>query len=479
MELGARHEALRSPRRRGWFVRRALATADVSGLVVSFLAAQWLFAPDAAVPDAISPSRETLLFLATLPGWLVVAKLHRLYDRDEERTDHSTADDLSGIFQMVTAGSWLFFVGAWLTGAAAPEIGKLVFFWLVAIALLSLLRVAARALCRRHPAYVQKTLIVGAGAIGQSIARKIRKHPEYGLDVVGFIDTETPSRSDSGSPVLGSHHLLRTLVRSQGVERVILAEQDGTHGVALGSLRALRDLDLQIDVVPTFHELIAPGASIHSVEGIPLLGLAPSGLSRSSAILKRTMDASIAGAGLVLLSPLLALLALAIKLESRGPVIFAQARVGLGGRVFCIQKFRTMDAHAEGRKAELTHLNRHRDGKMFKIDDDPRVTRVGRILRRTCLDELPQLWNVFRGDMSLVGPRPLVSEEARLVETWAKHRLELRPGMTGLWQVLGSSSIQFDEMVSLDYLYVTNWSWWTDLRLILRTMPLILRASSR
>ena len=469
----------RPRRRRGWLVRRALAAADVIGLAVSFLVAQWLFVPDAGMRDALSPSGETLLFLATLPGWLVVAKLHGLYDRDEERTDHSTADDLPGVFQMVTVGAWLFFIVAWLTGVIVPEIGKLVIFWLLSIVLVSLLRISSRALCRRRLSYLQNTIIVGAGGIGQTIARKIVKHPEYGLRIVGFVD-DPGAHAEYGGPValLGSPRRLRRLIRSYAVDRVIFTHWDEASPETLELIRSLRDLEVQIDVLPRFHELVAPGAGIHSVEGIPLLGLAPSGLSRSSALLKRTMDVVVAGTGLVLLSPLLALVALAIKLDSRGPAVFAQTRVGQSGKSFRIHKFRSMLEDAEKHKPQLAHLNRHSDGKMFKLHCDPRVTRVGRFLRRTCLDELPQLWNVLRGDMSLVGPRPLIPEEASLVRDWGEHRLALKPGITGLWQVLGSSTIAFDEMLDLDYLYVTNWSPWRDLQLVLRTLPVVARGAN-
>jgi lipopolysaccharide/colanic/teichoic acid biosynthesis glycosyltransferase len=169
-----------------------------------------------------------------------------------------------------------------------------------------------------------------------------------------------------------------------------------------------------------------------------------------------------------------------IKLESRGPVFFRQVRMGSGGKGFRIFKFRTMVVDADARKSEVRHLNKHlrpgNDPRMFKIPDDPRVTRVGRFLRCHSLDELPQLFNVLRGDMSLVGPRPLILEEDQHVDNWARMRLDLRPGMTGLWQVLGRSDIPFDEMVKLDYLYVTTWSLWQDFRLLLRTVPLMVRA---
>jgi lipopolysaccharide/colanic/teichoic acid biosynthesis glycosyltransferase len=195
-------------------------------------------------------------------------------------------------------------------------------------------------------------------------------------------------------------------------------------------------------------------------------------------VLKRTFDLVAATLGLLFLAPLFAAVALCIKLGSRGPVFFRQVRRGANGTTFRIYKFRTMVAGAEEKKADVVHLNMHRDRdpRMTKIPDDPRVTRVGRFLRRTSIDELPQLINVIKGEMSLVGPRPLILEEDAHVLEWARKRLDLKPGITGLWQVLGRSDIPFDEMTKLDYVYVTNWSLREDIRLILLTIPSLLRS---
>jgi lipopolysaccharide/colanic/teichoic acid biosynthesis glycosyltransferase len=191
--------------------------------------------------------------------------------------------------------------------------------------------------------------------------------------------------------------------------------------------------------------------------------------------LKRSLDLVASLVSLVVLAPLFALIAVAIKLDSRGPVFFRQTRMGQGDETFRIWKFRTMAADADARKAEVAHLNKHLhnggDPRMFKIPNDPRITRVGGFLRRTSLDELPQLFNVLRGEMSVVGPRPLILEEDRHVGAWGRQRLDLKPGLTGPWQVLGRNEIPFAEMVRLDYLYVTAWSLFSDLKLILRTFP--------
>jgi exopolysaccharide biosynthesis polyprenyl glycosylphosphotransferase len=242
-------------------------------------------------------------------------------------------------------------------------------------------------------------------------------------------------------------------------------------------IRALKDFDVQVDIVPRLFELLSPAVGLHTVEGLPLLGLAPMKLSNSSLALKRSVDLLGAAAALVVLSPLLAVVAALVRWTSPGPVFFRQVRMGEGGRTFRIFKFRTMVADADLHKDEVAHLNVHAreggDARMFKIPDDPRVTRVGRFLRRSSIDELPQLLNVLRGEMSLVGPRPLILDEDRHVCDWGRDRLDLKPGLTGPWQVLGRNDIPFEEMVKLDYLYVTNWSLFNDLKLIMRTVPVV------
>jgi len=211
-------------------------------------------------------------------------------------------------------------------------------------------------------------------------------------------------------------------------------------------VRSLEDLNVQIDIVPRLFEFVEPGLEIHTVGGLPLIGLPPLRLSRSSRPLKRTTDLALTLPALAVLAPVFALLALLIKLDSPGPVLFRQVRMGAAGRTFRIFKFRSMYVDADERKHEVAHLNRHLapggDPRMFKIVGDPRVTRVGRRLRRFSLDELPQLLNVLAGQMSLVGPRPLILDEDQHVERWARQRMNLKPGVTGLWQVLGRSEIR-------------------------------------
>jgi exopolysaccharide biosynthesis polyprenyl glycosylphosphotransferase len=242
-------------------------------------------------------------------------------------------------------------------------------------------------------------------------------------------------------------------------------------------LQRCLQLGVQVDIVPRLYEVIGPRTVVHDIEGLPLVGLSAPRLSRSSWLLKRSLDIVLSLASLVVLAPVFGYIALRIRLDSPGPVLFKQERIGLGGRRFRILKFRTMHVGADSEKADVAHLNKHtEDGpRMFKILEDPRVTRFGRVLRRWSVDELPQLWNVLRGEMSLVGPRPLIPAEDEHVVGAARHRLRLTPGITGLWQVVGRSDVPFREMVTLDYLYVTNWSLWGDMKLLVRTLPRVLK----
>jgi exopolysaccharide biosynthesis polyprenyl glycosylphosphotransferase len=463
---------------RGWLLRRMLALADVTGIAVAFLIAEAVTGDGGGIAGA---SAEYVLFFATLPAWVVVAKLYGLYDRDQRRNGYSTVDDIPSVFHMVTSGAWVFFFAAHLSGVAQPNLSKVGTFWGTAIGLVLLGRASARALSHRSAKFLQNAVIVGAGDVGQEVARKLQRHPEYGINLIGFVDREPKEQGPALEHVahLGPPERLPTIVRLFDVERVVIAFSKERHEETIELIRTLKDLDVYLDIVPRMFDIVGPGAEIHTLEGVSLVGLPPFGLSRSSRFLKRALDFGASLAALVVLAPLFGLIALLIKLDSPGPIFFRQVRQGAKGRTFTLYKDRTMVADADARKAEFAHLNKYAqiggDPRKFKIENDPRVTRVGRLLRRWLLDELPQLLNVLEGHMSLVGPRPLILEEDQYVESWARKRLDLKPGMTGVWQVLGRNAISFEEMVRLDYLYVTNWSLWNDCRLLLRTCPLVLR----
>jgi exopolysaccharide biosynthesis polyprenyl glycosylphosphotransferase len=319
----------------------------------------------------------------------------------------------------------------------------------------------------------RRALIVGTGDEAQLVHRKLEAHPEYGLEVVGFLGGEGES-VDGPGPVLGSTEDVARIVDRLEIDRILLASSIASHEEMLDLVRSVRRPDVQVSIVPRYFEIFTSHATLDDIEGMPVVTLAPMRLGRSSRALKRSFDLVVSTLLMILLAPLLALIALAIRLDSTGSSFYRQPRRGRNGSTFEIVKFRTMHVGAEAQRENVLHLNEV-DGPLFKIKGrDPRVTRIGRFLRRTSLDELPQLWNVVRGEMSLVGPRPFVVYEADKIVGWALHRLDMTPGITGVWQVLGRNDIPFEEMVKLDYLYVTNWSLWWDLKILCQTVPVVL-----
>jgi len=473
------------PRGRGWLVRRSLMAADVVGLSLAFALAIAIFRFRVGATDPVGRNLEIPLFLATLPGWLLLARLHGLYDRDEERASHSTLDDLVGVFQLVTIGTFLFFAGSWVTGLAMPYPPKLLTFWVFAIALVAFARVGARAFARTRAAYVQNALIVGTDQVGLLVARKILEHPEFGVNVVGFVDSgsERGAAVVGGLTVLGSPEELTEIVGAQDVERVVVAFNDRPVEEAIDLVRVAKDLRLQIDIVPRLFAAVDPRSQIHTLEGFPLIGVPPARLWRSSLSAKRTLDVVLSGIGLLVLAPVFAAIALRIKLESSGPVFYRHERVGMHGRPFHLFKFRTMYlehcvGEAYGGAAAVGELQRllqdpaarEEFERTQKLVNDPRVTGFGRFLRRRSLDELPQLLNVLRGDMSLVGPRPVTEAELDRYFNQVVTLLSFRPGVTGYWQINGRSRTVYEERVRLDIAYVRGWSLALDFAILGKTL---------
>jgi exopolysaccharide biosynthesis polyprenyl glycosylphosphotransferase len=465
-------------RRRGWLVRRMLLLADIVALTLAFLLAESFYRNGNQ-----HFLRETVLLLATLPAWVLVAKLYGLYDRDEERTDHSTADELAGVFNLVTAGSWLFLVSGHLSGLATPSFLRMFVFWALAIVLVVFARGLARSLCRRSVLYLQNAVIVGAGDVGQLAARKLIQHPEYGVNVVGFVDAKPKERrSDLGHlAMVGTPEQLPQIVRQLDVDRVVIAFSNGSNEETLQLARSLRDLDVQIDVVPRLFDVVGPAVGIHTIEGLPLLGLPPLKISRSSRLIKRSIDIAGASAGLLLTAPLFALLAFLIKRDSAGPVFFRQQRLGRDMKEFVALKFRTMhvetdDApHREYIKQTMSPRAAVGENGLYKLEREDAVTRLGHWLRETSLDELPQLINVLRGEMSLVGPRPCLAYE---VEHFAPHhfdRFMVPAGLTGLWQVRARGRATFGEALDMDVAYARGWSLGLDFKLLCLTPLQLLR----
>lgn len=465
-----------SGRRRGWLVVRLLLLADLVGLTLAFLGAQLLIGRDDA-NGSVSLGGEFLLFLLTLPAWIVFAKLYELYDHDEEHTDHTTVDDLVRVLQLVTVGVWLLEIGAWLTGVVDPDLPKLVAFWGMAIVMVTASRATARAIARRSATYLQNAIIVGAGDVGQLVARKILQHSEYRINVLGFVDAEPKELRDElrGLSVLGRPEHLPELVRLFDVERVVIAFSKETPQNAVELVRSLKRQRVQIDIVPRLFDVVGPNANVHSIEGLPLVGLPTAKLFPFSRTIKRSIDVVGASIGLALTAPLFAYIALRIKHESPGPVLFRQTRLGQDMREFTALKFRTMrvdtdqSVHREYIKQTMSASALVGRNGLYKLERDDAITPFGRRLRKTSLDELPQLWNVMRGDMSLVGPRPCIPYET---ENFAPHQFErflVPAGVTGLWQVTARAHSTFGEALEMDVAYARNWSLGLDLALLFKT----------
>jgi len=460
-------------RRRGWLVRRMLFLADILGISLAFLVAELLFGGQRSGGTDV----DSLVFLLTLPVWVLLAKLYGLYDRDEERTYHTTVDDVAGVFHVVTVGTFLLFATSWIFGQVDLDPAQLLAFWLLAIASVTGGRTAARAISRRSLVYLQNTLIVGAGDVGQLIARKMLQHPEYGINLVGFLDANPRARrADLGDlTILGPPERLPEIVRLLDVERVVIAFSGESNEDMLALVRSLRDFDLQIDIVPRLFEAVGPSADIHTVEGLPLVGLPSARISRSSRWLKRGIDVIGASIALLLTAPLFAFAAIKVKRSSPGPVFFRQTRLGMNMREFTIFKFRTMyvdtdDAeHREYIRLSMDPSATPTGNGLYKLGREREITPFGRWLRKTSLDELPQLINVLRGEMSLVGPRPCIPYETEHFETHHFERFLVPAGITGLWQVTGRAHTTFGEALDLDVAYVRGWSLGLDLSMLLQT----------
>jgi exopolysaccharide biosynthesis polyprenyl glycosylphosphotransferase len=477
IEILERRRSTRRPRRRGWLVRRALLAADVISLAAAFLVVELIFGSGSASGGRMDSLGEDALFVASLPGWIVIAKLYGLYDQDEERAHHPTTDDLVGVFNLVTVGTWLFYAGTRVAGIAQPNLEKAIASWALAIALVTLGRSCARALSRRSVTYLQNTIIVGAGDVGQTVARKLLRHPEYGINLVGFVDAE-PRPCQEGLEhvaLLGRPDRLPELVRLLDVDRVLIAFSTDAPEKTLELVRSLSETEVQIDIVPRLFELISTNVKIDTVEGLPLVELPPPRLSRSSFALKRAVDIAVASIGLLLTAPLFAYFAWRIKRDSRGPVFFRQQRLGLNRREFTALKFRTMKVGADTSQ-HREYIKRTMDPRvapngngLYKLERTDAITPFGRWLRKTSLDELPQLINVLRGDMSLVGPRPCIAYETEHFLPHHFDRFLVPAGITGLWQVTARSHATFREALDMDVAYARGWSLGLDLRLLCRT----------
>jgi exopolysaccharide biosynthesis polyprenyl glycosylphosphotransferase len=354
---------------------------------------------------------------------------------------------------------------------------RLVFFYagVLIVILLGTSRLVMRMVrghMRKRGLGVDRLLIVGAGEVGRTVMRNLVAQPALGYQIVGFVadDPEKGSTDIGRFKALGGTDNIPRLVKELAIDHVIITLPWMYHRKIVSIIAQCERHQVGVRIVPDVFQLTLSHLDSEDMGGIPTIGLREIHISHGQQLLKRVLDVVIASVGLVLLSPLLLLISFAIRLDSPGPVLFRQIRVGKGERLFALYKFRTMREGAETEQAKLLDLN-EATGPLFKIRNDPRVTSTGRFLRRSSLDELPQFFNVLMGHMSLVGPRPAPPSEVQQYQPWHKRRLEVPPGMSGLWQVSGRSQLTFDEMVLLDLYYIENWSPLLDLQILLRTVP--------
>ncbi len=444
--------------------RRALLAADVVAIVGAFVVLAGVSG------KALQLTWVSVCGLLTL---LLSAKMLGLYDRDDVLLHKTTLDEAPRLFQVATLGA----LAAWLAGGFVIH-GVLLsrrealLLWLVLMLLLVLARASARSLALRAvPA--ERCLFIGDQASARTIRSKLAGHGGVKAEVVGHLDLNDVGTWSVNAFSAQRLSEIRNLARTLNVHRAIVAPTSADGGEMLDLVRTLKAVGVRVSVLPRLLEVVGSSVEFDDLHGVTLMGVRRFEMSRSSGVVKRAFDLAGASLGLLAVAPLFAVIAVAIKLEDRGPVFFRQLRVGRHGRHFELLKFRTMVVGADEMKESLRDRNEAQEG-LFKIADDPRVTRVGKLLRKSALDELPQLLNIIKGEMSLVGPRPLVLDEDRCVEGWYRRRLELMPGMTGPWQILGPARVPLSEMGAMDYLYVANWSLWGDVKILLRTVPHVL-----
>ncbi len=464
-----------APRFRWPVAKSALMTADLIAVVATMALAYQLRGILFQAQEASQEqSRHIVVGALSLPIWMVMFVHYQLYranriaSRREEfgRLVHAVGASVAAM-GLVAFTAKLYVARGWL-----------VFTFVVGVLVLVAEREVVRRLLsdlRRRGHLSRRILIAGANADGLTLARLFASDPALGYDVVGFVDDDPSTVNDiDGCPLLGPVARTCELAAAAGAGGVmVITTAVGT--VSANRLaRQLPEAGLRVEVVSALCDIAVGRLSLRSLGRFPVLHVEPVRMHGWRAGAKRAFDILVAGTGLVLATPVLAVSAVAIRLTSKGPVIFRQERIGRQGGTFEVLKLRSMVVDADERLAELLEHN-DADGPLFKLRRDPRVTAVGRILRRLSLDELPQMWNVLRGEMAIVGPRPALPAETTGWSPELHERLRVRPGITGMWQVSGRSHTTFEEYARLDLYYVDNWSLLVDITIIARTIPAVFR----
>jgi exopolysaccharide biosynthesis polyprenyl glycosylphosphotransferase len=443
-----------------------LALADTLAIVVGVLVVdQW---------NSLNGG-ETIWALLAIPIWILIAKIDNLYDRDSRRIRHSTLDELPELLAtaaITIAAAWAItgLLDAHLTSSVMVVIGTVAFFLAI------LLRSMVRWLYRRIAA-PERTLVIGSGPKARLVANRLRVQGGDHLELVGYLgesEGEVAGPASAGAHYFGPPEELAVIADEQRVNRVVIADDELSARAVSEIIGACRSSRVSVTMVPANQAVLGPGTELNRIAEVPMLDFQFGDPPRSTMAIKRTMDLLVSVSMLTLTAPLLALAALAIKIDSRGPVFFRQVRVGRDEVTFTMYKLRTMIADAEEQLDSLIDLDALEE-PAFKIANDPRVTRVGRLLRRSSFDEVPQFINVLKGDMSLVGPRPEEEAVVALYDERQRQRLRVKPGLTGPMQVAGRGGLTFEERLALERDYVDNLTITGDIRILLRTPRAVIR----
>jgi exopolysaccharide biosynthesis polyprenyl glycosylphosphotransferase len=429
----------------------------------------------AVATAATSSADVATLFWAVLfsPVWLLVVKLHGLYDHDHRRIRHSTLDELPALVSASALGTLALDGLLALTppGALTPSTAILV--GVIVFAASFVLRAGLRFLWVRLTG-VATGLVIGPADAADRVSRRISTHPETRLRLAGYLAPEGETSAAAGLPRLGSIGDISRVARQHDVERVIVTEHKMSEPAAERLIEECKAAGLGLTFLPQHYGLLGPGIELNRLAELPVLDFRFSDPPRSTVALKRAMDVFLSAVLLVFFAPVMVAIAIAILIDSGRPVFFRQLRAGKDGKPFRMVKFRTMVVDAEERLAEVVDLEELEE-PAFKVRDDPRVTRCGRFLRRTSLDEVPQLLNVLRGSMSMVGPRPEEEAIVAMYDERQRARLAVKPGITGPMQVYGRSDLTFEERLAMERDYLDNLSIASDMAILLRTPGAIVR----
>jgi len=425
--------------------------------------------------ELLSLSRMVLPVLIFVSAGIVIAKGAGLYGF---KLGTSSTEELPKIALTLSACSMFTILSILVIEGNTHYAGFVSILWPAAIVLVYLSRVIRRTFTgwqRLRGVGLRNVLIVGAGQVGNDIAKKLKNNTYLGFNPIGFVDSNPlPLGNEKRElTILGKEDELENLINKYKIHHVIMSFSASTHDVSLSTIRQCQNIGVTFSVIPRLFEALSGFDTIDNVQSIPLVTLQNSKQASWKLAVKRLIDILGSVCILILSTPFLITIGIIIKLDSKGPVFFKQKRCGKNGKRFSMLKFRSMIIDAESKQEELLKKN-EASGLVFKMKDDPRITKIGKFLRKYSLDEFPQFFNVLKGDMSLVGPRPPLPAEVSDYNDWYGQRLSVKPGMTGMWQINGRSDLSFEEMVKLDVEYITNWSLWLDVVLLLRTIPAVI-----